>query len=128
MTQDVGSDPTVGAFSDAADDVDDDVDDSELFYCTYCGKDLELEEGYVRLMVGEKEVEVKKEKEMEGGSVNVFDLSEMSRMEEEEDEEMDEELDDDLMDVTYKGDGTSCGVEGGAEGSSHLESPERKTS
>jgi len=111
VTQDVGSDPTVGEISDD--------DDSELFYCTYCGKDLELEEGYVQLRVGGKGGADGKT----GVDVNVFDLSEMSRME--EDEEMDGESDNGFMDTNDKGKEISSGV-GGEK--LHDAYPERKTS
>ena len=118
VTQDVGSDPTVGEFSDDDDGVG---DDSELFYCTYCGKDLELEEGYVKLRVGGEEGA---ERET-GANVNVFDLSEMSRMEEEDgDEEMDGEPDNGIMDTLDEGEEMSSG--GGEK--LHDAHPERKTS
>lgn len=123
VTQDVGSDPTVGEFSD--DDVDGAGDDSELFYCTYCGKDLELEEGYVKLRVGGEEgAEAERET---GANVNVFDLSEMSRMEEDDaDEEMDGEPDNGVMDT---GDGGEEMLNGGGGGEIlHAVHPERKTS
>ncbi len=127
VTQDVGSDPTVGEFSDHCDDDDDDVgDDSELFYCTYCGKDLQLEEeGYVQLRVGREEG-VERERET-GPNVNVFDLSEMSRMEEEEDadEYMDEEPDNGFMDL---GDEREDMSDGGRETLHDAPLPERKTS
>lgn len=126
VTQDVGSDPTVREFPD--DDVDDDVgDDSELFYCTYCGKDLELEEGYVKLRVGGEEGAERKT----GAHVNVFDLNEMSQMAEDDvDEEMDGEPDNGVMDTGDEGEEASnVGGAGGGGGGEKLHDahPERKT-
>ena len=79
VTQDVGSDPTVGG------------PDPDVYHCcTLCGMELEegQEEGWED---GALNGEERKEKE-EAMAVVVCDLSEMSRMEE-EDEEMDGEPD-----------------------------------
>ena len=96
VTQDVGSDPTVG---DSALTVSDNhvsrllSEGEEDFTCTYCGG--ELEEEFVELSVGEEKEDVAmKEPEVK---VNMFDLSEMSYMEE-EDEDMDGEPDNELTD------------------------------
>lgn len=60
-----------------------------------------------------------------GANVNVFDLSEMSRMEEEDgDEEMDGEPDNGIMDTLDEGEEMSSG--GGEK--LHDAHPERKTS
>ena len=83
VTQDVGSDPTVG-----------DSDFDTFRCCTLCGMELE-EEGI--LEGGEHE--------MKGVNVTVFDLDEMSRMED-EDEEMDGE-----PDTTGDGQDTTCHYE-----------------
>ena len=77
VTQDVGSDPTVG----------DSPDSDVCCCCTLCGMELEEEEG---LLEGE-------EHEGEDGGkkvkvTTVFDLSEMSGMENDEDEDEDEEM------------------------------------
>lgn len=127
VTQDVGSDPTVGHFTSPSDDEEEEVgDDSELFYCTYCGRNLELGEGYVKLRVGGEEEEGKRKRKRDV-NVNVFDLSEMSRMEE-EDEDMDGEPDNGFMDTDDEAGELSS--EGGREGGEKLHDahPERKTS
>ena len=97
VTQDVGSDPTVG------DPFNNDghvpllsgrEEGEEDFTCTYCGG--QLEEEFVELSVGEggKEEKVMKEPEMK---INTFDISEMSYMED-EDDDMDGEPDNGKMD------------------------------
>lgn len=77
VTQDVGSDPTVG-----------DPDPDVYHCCTLCGMELEEEGWWEEGVVKGKEREEKKK----GMDLTVCDLSEMSRMEE-EDEEMDGEPD-----------------------------------
>lgn len=85
VTQDVGSDPTVGDhFLDLGDG--ESLFESESLCCTMCGE--KVGEDFVELSVGEgKELELRgKQKEVRLG---VLDLAEMSRMEDEdEDEEM----------------------------------------
>ena len=90
VTQDVGSDPTVG------DHYDD--DEFSVFTCTLCGLELDYGEGCAggepSLVLGEKGSVA------EGPKVATFDVSEMSRMEEddedadgeEEEEEEEEEV------------------------------------
>lgn len=115
VTQDVGSDPTVG-------------DPVDFYCCTLCGMDLGeegWEEGFVQ---GEEEHEGK----ATGVNVAVCDLSEMSGMEE-EDEDVDGEPDttgDDHREMTTGHYGREKGeVEGGRGGRmSHPTNPERKTS
>lgn len=76
VTQDVGSDPTVG-----------DSEFDAFRCCTLCGMELEEEEEEEGILEGGEH-----EGEMKGVNVTVFDLDEMSRMED-EDEEMDGEPD-----------------------------------
>jgi len=93
VTQDVGSDPTVGGpTSDVSHLSEEDLT------CTYCGR--ELEEEFVELSVGEQDEEMAvKEPEIK---ISNFDLSEMSHMEE-EDLDMDGESDNGMMDEPDEG-------------------------
>ena len=109
VTQDVGSDPTVGVFpsdssaagagAGAVIGVDgapgkEMVGKEEDLTCTYCGR--ELEEEFVELSVGEEEQVAVREPDVK---FDKFDLSEMSFMEDEdEDEDMDGEPYNGLMD------------------------------
>ena len=116
VTQDVGSDPTVG-----------DPDFDVYHCCTLCGMELEEEEGGWEVGFSEGD---EHEGKATGVNVTVFGLDEMSRLEE-EDEQMDGEpdttCDDQEMTSHYggeKGDATErCG-----ERISHPTHPERKTS
>ena len=99
MTQDVGSDPTVGSPSTSTELLNSregaSASSEEDFTCTYCGRDLEEE--FVELCVGgneEEEVAVRSPKV----NVQMFDLGEMSQMEEDEYMDMDEEPDSGSMD------------------------------
>ncbi|KAK3176876.1 hypothetical protein OEA41_008202 [Lepraria neglecta] len=85
VTQDVGSDPTVGEFYP-------DEIYSEL-YCTFCGRDLDGSCDEEDEEDEEMEVEVEGEGDEKEGEVKVgwIHLGEMSRMEGEEAEELDEE-------------------------------------
>ena len=85
VTQDVGSDPTVGA------------PDPDVYHCccTLCGTQLEegwWEEGLVKEIVHEGREE-EQEDEEEGLNVTVLGLGEMSRMEDEDEEMVDGEPD-----------------------------------
>lgn len=114
VTQDVGSDPTVG-------DPDPDVDRC----CTLCGMDLG-EEGWEEGVVNGTE----HEGEEKGMNVTVFDLSEMSAMED-EDDEMDGEPDttgaDQETTSQYGGEEANAKERCG-ERISYSTNPERKTS
>lgn len=116
VTQDVGSDPTVG-----------DPDPDVYHCCTLCGMELEEEEGWEEGVLNGEE---RKEKD-EGMTVMVCDLSEMSRMEE-EDEEMDGEPDttgdDREMMTSDNGGEMRDGRERCGERISYPTYPERKTS
>lgn len=71
VTQDVGSDPTVRD------------PDFSMVCCVFCGGEIE-DEGDVENVDGGEEKGA-----MERGGARVFDLAEMSRMEEQEDEDED---------------------------------------
>lgn len=92
MTQDVGSDPTVRGFID-----------SHVFCCccVLCGMELGEEEGEEEEEEEEGRLEGDGEEHEKGMNVTVFDLSEMSRMEDEDgDEEMGGEPDTTSDDMT----------------------------
>lgn len=117
VTQDVGSDPTVGD-----PDPDPDPDPDVYHCCTLCGMQLEEEETV-------KGME-QHEGEEEGVDMTVFDWSEMEGMED-EDEEMDGEPDttgDDEDRTSHFGGRKGDAKEGCGERISHLTHPERKTS
>ncbi|KAL6717062.1 hypothetical protein ACLMJK_004976 [Lecanora helva] len=97
VTQDVGSDPTVGESVSSQVSADQGEGGGEEFMCTYCGG--QLGEEFVELMVGEEggeEVAVRGN----GGKETVFDLSKMSYMEE-EDVDSDGEADSGQMDEAF---------------------------
>lgn len=108
VTQDVGSDPTVGDhFLDLGDG--ESLFESEKLCCTMCGE--KVGEDFVELSVGEgKEQETREEKGE--GKIGVLDLAEMSRMEEEdEDEEMGGEPDTSSTNIAEKKKELSSGGE-----------------
>ncbi|KAL9076513.1 MAG: hypothetical protein Q9161_000845 [Pseudevernia consocians] len=115
VTQDVGSDPTVG-----------DPDPDVYPCCTLCGMELGEEGWWEEDMWNAKEHEGK---EM-GMNVTVFDLNEMSHMED-EDDEMDGEPDttgDDREMIWKSGGERGDAKERCGERISHSSFPERKTS
>lgn len=115
VTQDVGSDPTVG-----------DPDPDVYHCCTLCGMELEEEEGWEEgIPKGEES-----ERANKGVNATVFDLNEMSRMED-EDEEMDGEPDktcDEAEMANHYGVEKGNAKERRGERISHPTHPERKTS
>ena len=127
VTQDVGSDPTVGAdfFVDGGvgdgDDVAAEVPSLRDFYCTYCGS--ELEDEFVQLNIGGgTELAVKNESEMKWSEV---DLAEMSWMED-NDLDMDGEADSGSMDTHEDKEKLHSGEVQGVH--SHERNLERKSS
>lgn len=93
VTQDVGSDPTVSGV------------DSDVFCvcCVLCGMELGGEEEEEEEEEKEESGSLGVEEREKGMNVTVFDLCEMSRMEEDEDEEMGGEPDttrDDNREIT----------------------------
>ena len=85
VTQDVGSDPTVGGIY------------FEEFCCTLCGREMEgscEEEEDMEDDEEEMEFDAQRDEKEKGVTVTLFDLSEISRMEEEEEEEDDDEAEE----------------------------------
>lgn len=114
VTQDVGSDPTVGD------------PDRDLYHCcTLCGTELGEEIWGEGVLKGEEHGQNKK-----GVNVTAFDLSEMSRLED-EDEEMDGEPDttgDDQEMTGHYGGAERDGRERCGQRILHPTNPERKSS